>query len=140
MPPRYYHLPVIFVLATGLVGGLAMPSHDFRVKRRRSSYGVESRRLGDPGPSTETTTDLYLVLNPQHENALIDALHKIEPIPIQGAPHLDHYLHVEMNETVLRTLSYSLPDTFPGYKPSRRRHTSTLYALSRRTRAFCPVG
>ncbi|KAH9007671.1 peptidase S8/S53 domain-containing protein [Lactarius hengduanensis] len=44
-------------------------------------------------PPTDTTIDLYLELKPQHENAE----------------------HVEVNDTVLRTLSYSLPDALQGH-------------------------
>ncbi|KAH9176100.1 hypothetical protein EDB89DRAFT_2065872 [Lactarius sanguifluus] len=98
-------------------------------------------------PPTETTTDLYTKFQACKVSAYLSRKQVVDLV----APHLDLvnswldiidalYQHVEMNETVLRTLSYSLPDTFHGYEPSRRRRTSALYTRNRRTRAFGPVG
>ncbi|KAH8986610.1 hypothetical protein EDB92DRAFT_2116381 [Lactarius akahatsu] len=87
MPLRYHRLPVISVLATEPVGGLAMPSHDFRVERRTKQLDI------------------------------IDALYQL-------------YQDVETNETVLRTLSYTLPDTFTGTNRRADDVPSALYLVT----------
>ena len=77
---RYYRLSLLSILAA--VAPLAdlvtpLPPHwdDMRVKHTWNSVPANWESLGHPPAGT--TIDLHVALNPQHENALIDALHEV---------------------------------------------------------------
>ncbi|KAH9026496.1 hypothetical protein EDB85DRAFT_2276961 [Lactarius pseudohatsudake] len=87
--PGWYHLfSVLSIIATKLVGDLSMP-----VTPCWKWDDVPESWESMGHLPTDTTIDLYLELKPQHENAE----------------------HVEANDTVLRTLSYSLHDALQGH-------------------------
>ncbi|KAH9179030.1 subtilisin-like protein [Lactarius sanguifluus] len=77
---HYHHcISVLSVLATSLLGGqskpLSPPWHDMHIKHSWHAVPRNWESLGHP-PSG-TTIDLHIALKPQHENALVDALHEV---------------------------------------------------------------
>ncbi|KAI9435825.1 subtilisin-like protein [Lactarius indigo] len=178
MPVPYHLLAVLSILATGPVDGLAKPlTRLWDAKTVMHSWGAVPQYWADLGhPPAGAAIDLYLALNPEHKNALIDALLEVsnprhpkygahlskEQVAKCVAPHTDTlntvnswladhgilpssvsmrlggnwlkvsgvpvpqandilgasyqlYRHVETNVTVLRTVSYSLPDVLQGH-------------------------
>ncbi|KAH9056900.1 subtilisin-like protein [Lactarius vividus] len=76
---HYHCISVLFVLVTGLFGGLAKslspPWDDIHTKHSWNAVPKNWVSLGRP-PSG-TTIDLYIALKPQRESALIDALYEV---------------------------------------------------------------
>ncbi|KAH9054084.1 subtilisin-like protein [Lactarius deliciosus] len=75
---RYHWLYVLsFLTATSLADFATPLAHwsDVRVKHAWSSVPTNWETMGCP--SAGTTIDLYIALNPRHENALIDALYEV---------------------------------------------------------------
>ncbi|KAF8273325.1 peptidase S8/S53 domain-containing protein [Lactarius quietus] len=76
---RYYQLSVLYVIATASLTNLAIPpvSHwdDIRVKHTWDTVPSNWESLGPP--FFNTTIDLHIALQPQHQNALIDALYEV---------------------------------------------------------------
>ncbi|KAH8997710.1 Pro-kumamolisin, activation domain-containing protein [Lactarius hatsudake] len=83
---HYYHcISVLSVLATGLLGGLVKPLSppwdDMHVKHSWNTVPRNWESLGHP-PSG-TTIDLYIALKPQRENAVVDALYRLQVPPLR---------------------------------------------------------
>ena len=75
----YRWLSVLSILTVAPLAGfatpLASPWDDVRVKHAWKSAPDDWESLGHP-PS-DATTDLYIALKPQNEDALIDALYEV---------------------------------------------------------------
>ncbi|KAH9015288.1 subtilisin-like protein [Lactarius hengduanensis] len=174
---RYHWLYALsFLTATPLADVATPPAPwgDVRVKHAWSSVPANWETLGCPPPGT--TIDLYIALNPHHDNALIDALFEVSDPkhPRYGAhlskeqvaelvrPHPDTleivtswlahhgvrpssistthggawltvsnvlvsqanemlgasyqlYRHANVNDTIIRTVSYALPDVLHAH-------------------------
>ncbi|KAH8991285.1 subtilisin-like protein [Lactarius akahatsu] len=172
---RYRWIPLIFLLSTAPLGGIATsPWGDMRSKHSWKTIPENWESLGLP--PTDTMIDLYIALKPYRENALIDALNEVsdprhprygvhlsrEQVADIVAPHpdtvqlvhswLEHhrvtsssvsvthggssltvtgvsvsqandllgasyelYTHTKTNETIVRTLGYSLPVVLHGH-------------------------
>ncbi|KAH9020558.1 subtilisin-like protein [Lactarius deliciosus] len=174
---RYHWLYALSSLTATPLADFAQPLApwgDVRVKHAWSSVPANWETLGCP--STGTTIDLYISLNPRHDNALIDALYEVSDPkhPRYGAhlskeqvaelvrPHPDTlelvtswlahhgvrsssistthggawltvsnvlvsqandmlgasyqlYRHAKANDTIIRTVSYALPDVLRAH-------------------------
>ncbi|KAH9172024.1 subtilisin-like protein [Lactarius sanguifluus] len=174
---RYHWLYVLSFLTATPLAHFATPLApwgDVRVKHAWSSVPANWETLGCP--SAGTTIDLYIALNPRHDNALIDALYEVSDPkhPRYGAhlskeqvaelvrPHPDTlelvtswfahhgvrpssistthggawltvtnvlvsqanqmlgasyqlYRHAKVNDTIIRTVSYALPDVLHAH-------------------------
>ncbi|KAH8989266.1 subtilisin-like protein [Lactarius akahatsu] len=172
---RYRWIPLLFLLSTAPLGGIATsPWDDMRLKHSWKTIPENWESLGLP--TAHTTIDLYIALKPYRENALIDALNEVsdprhprygmhlsrEQVADIVAPHpdtvqlvhswLEHhrvtsssvsvthggsfltvtgvsvsqannllgasyqlYTHTKTNETIVRTLGYSLPVVLHGH-------------------------
>ncbi|KAH8980588.1 subtilisin-like protein [Lactarius hatsudake] len=173
---RYHWLYVLSFLTATPLANFATPLApwgDMRVKHTWSAVPVNWETLGCP--SAGTTIDLYIVLNPHQESALIDALYQVSdpkhprhvhltPVPLApsftyGAhlskeqvaelvrPHPDTielvtswlayhgvrtssistthggawltsyqlYRHSKVNDTIIRTVSYALPEVLHAH-------------------------
>ncbi|KAH9172269.1 subtilisin-like protein [Lactarius sanguifluus] len=174
---RYHWLYVLSFLTATSLADFATPHApwgDVRVKHAWSSVPANWETLGCP--SAGSTIDLYIALNPRHDNALIDALYEVSDPkhPRYGAhlskeqvaelvrPHpetlefvtswLTHhgirpssistthggawltvsnvpvsranemlgasyqlYRHTKVNDTIIRTVSYALPDVLHAH-------------------------
>ncbi|KAH8984341.1 subtilisin-like protein [Lactarius akahatsu] len=189
---RYHWLYVLSFLTATPLADFAMPPApwgDVRVKHAWSSVPANWEALGSP--SAGTTIDLYVALNPHHDNALIDALFEVSDPnhPRYGAhlskeqvaelvrPHPDTlelvtswlahhgvrpssistthggawltvsnvlvsqanemlgasyqlYRHAKVNDTIIRTVSYALPDKLHAHIQAV---APTTYFVSTRT-------
>ncbi|KAH9054087.1 subtilisin-like protein [Lactarius vividus] len=88
---RYYHrISVLSVIATALIGSLAKPPSPWDDMHTKHSWNAVPRNWESLGhPPSGTTIDLYIVLKPQRENSLVDALYEVsEP----GHPRYRAYL------------------------------------------------
>ncbi|KAH8980738.1 subtilisin-like protein [Lactarius hatsudake] len=170
---RYHWLYALsFLTATPLANFATPLAHwgDVRVKHAWSSVPANWETLGCP--SAGTTIDLYIALNPRHENALIDALYEVSDpkhprhVHLTAAPltpsftdtlefvtsWLAHhgvrrssistthggawltvsnvlvsqankmlgasyqlYRHAKVNDTIIRTVSYALPEVLHAH-------------------------
>ncbi|KAH8995561.1 subtilisin-like protein [Lactarius hatsudake] len=172
---RYHWLYALSFLTSTPLANFATPlAHwgDVRVKHAWSSIPANWETLGCP--SAGTTIDLFIALNPRHENALIDALYEVSDpkhprhVHLTAAlapsftPHPDTlelvtswlahhgvrrssistthggawltvsnvlvsqanemlgasyqlYRHANVNDTIIRTVSYALPDVLHSY-------------------------
>ncbi|KAH9024692.1 subtilisin-like protein [Lactarius pseudohatsudake] len=194
---RYHWLYVLSFLTATPLANFATPLApwgDMRVKHAWSSVPANWETLGCP--SAGTTIDLYIALNPRHDNALIDALYEVSDPkhPRYGAhlskeqvaelvrPHpetlefitswLAHhgvrpssistthggawltvsnvlvsqanemlgasyqlYRHAKVNDTIIRTVSYALPDVLHAHIQAV---APTTYFASIRTQRRTP--
>ncbi|KAH8982516.1 subtilisin-like protein [Lactarius akahatsu] len=194
---RYHWLYVLAFLTATPLADFATPLApwgDVRVKHAWSSVPASWETLGCP--SAGTTIDLYIALNPRHDNALIDALYEVSDPkhPRYGAhlskeqvaelvrPHpetlefvtswLAHhgvrpssistthgggwltvsnvlvsqanemlgasyqlYRHAKVNDTIIRTVSYALPDVLHAHIQAV---APTTYFASIRTQRRTP--
>ncbi|KAH9010435.1 subtilisin-like protein [Lactarius pseudohatsudake] len=172
---RYRWIPLLFLLSTVPLGGIATSTwDDMRLKHSWETIPENWQSLGLP--TAHTTIDLYIALKPYRENALVDALYEVsnprhprygmhlsrEQVADIVAPHpytvqlvhswLEHhrvtfssvsvthggsfltvtavsvsqandllgasyqlYTHTKTNETIVRTLGYSLPVVLHGH-------------------------
>ncbi|KAH9020166.1 subtilisin-like protein [Lactarius pseudohatsudake] len=173
---RYHWLYALSFLTVTPLADFARPLApwgDVRVKHAWSSVPANWETLGCP--STGTTIDLYIALNPRHDNALIDALYEVSdpkhprhihltaaPLTPSFTPHPDTlelvtswlahhgvrpssistthggawltvsdvlvsqanemlgasyqlYRHSKVNDTIIRTVSYALPEVLHAH-------------------------
>ncbi|KAH9165152.1 subtilisin-like protein [Lactarius sanguifluus] len=116
---RYHWLYAISLLTATPLSNFATPLApwgDVRVKHAWSSVPANWETLGCP--SAGTTIDLYIALNPRHENALIDALYEVSdpkhprhvhPTAAPLAPSFTYGAHLSQEQVA--ELVRSHPDT-----------------------------
>ncbi|KAH9168991.1 subtilisin-like protein [Lactarius sanguifluus] len=141
---RYHWLYALSFLTATPLADFATPFApwgDVRVKHAWSSVPANWETLGCP--SAGTAINLHIALNPRHDNALIDALYEVSAPkhPRYGAhlskeqvaelvrPHPDTlelanemlgasyqlYRHAKVNDTIIRTVSYALPEVLHAH-------------------------
>ncbi|KAH8989401.1 subtilisin-like protein [Lactarius hatsudake] len=127
---RCHALSVLATLSAPLLGGcatpLAPPWDGMKVKHAWDAVPKNWESLGHP--SNETTIEFYLALKSHREDALVEALYEVSDpehsrvvgVPVSQANHIlgasyQLYKHVETNDTILRTVSYSLPEVLHGH-------------------------
>ncbi|KAH9010173.1 subtilisin-like protein [Lactarius deliciosus] len=116
---RYHWLYALSLLTATPLSNFATPLApwgDVRVKHAWSSVPANWETLGCP--SAGTTIDLYIALNPRHENALIDALYEVSdpkhprhvhPTAAPLAPSFTYGAHLSQEQVA--ELVRSHPDT-----------------------------
>ncbi|KAH9041950.1 hypothetical protein EDB84DRAFT_1436504 [Lactarius hengduanensis] len=106
-------LSVLATLSAPLLGGCATPlvSPWDRMKVKHAWGAVPKNWESLGHPSNETTIEFYLALKSHRGDALVEALYEISD------PEHSRYVykHVETNDTVLRTISYSLLEVLHGH-------------------------
>ncbi|KAH9024565.1 hypothetical protein EDB85DRAFT_2150397 [Lactarius pseudohatsudake] len=106
-------LSVLATLSAPLLGGCATPLvspwDGMKVKHAWGAVPKNWESLGHP--SNETTIEFYLALKSHRGDALVEALYEISD------PEHSRYVykHVETNDTVFRTISYSLLEVLHGH-------------------------
>ncbi|KAH9010436.1 subtilisin-like protein [Lactarius pseudohatsudake] len=124
---RHRWITVFFLSA---LGGIATSPWDhMRSKHSWETIPENWQSLGLP--TAHTTIDLYIALKPYRENALVDALNEVSDprhpsfltvtaVSVSQANDLlgasyQLYTHTKTNETIVRTLRYSLPVVLHGH-------------------------
>ncbi|KAH9047968.1 subtilisin-like protein [Lactarius deliciosus] len=118
---RYHWLYVLSFLTATSLADFATPHApwgDVRVKHAWSSVPANWETLGCP--SAGTTIDLYIALNPRHDNALIDALYEVsDPKHPRYGAHLSREQVAELVRPHPETLEFVTSWlTHHGIRPS----------------------
>ncbi|KAH9163166.1 subtilisin-like protein [Lactarius sanguifluus] len=118
---RYHWLYVLSFLTATPLANFATPLTpwgDVRVKHTWSSVPANWETLGCP--SAGTTIDLYIALNPRHDNALIDALYQVsDPKHPRYGAHLSKEQVAELVRPHPETLEFVTSWlTHHGIRPS----------------------
>ncbi|KAH8989059.1 subtilisin-like protein [Lactarius akahatsu] len=161
---RYHWLYALSFLTATPLADFATPLapwRDMQVKHTWNAVPANWETLGCPPAGT--TIDLYIALNSRHDDALIDALYEVSDPkhPRYGAhlskeqvaelvrPHPDTlelanqmlgasyqlYRHATVNDTIIRTVSYALPDVLHAHIQAV---APTTYFASARTLRQAP--